>query len=398
MRKKITIDQLIPGMYVVSTNRSWLQLPFFRKKIRDDRAVDKLREHLVTELVIDTERGLDTDGQGGPANPFEFPEVLASNLAQSSQLHREVINKTAELMDWVGEGKVIDQEMVDEPVNMMIDQILEDPQSMLCVSVLKNTDEYTFNHCVNVSILALFLAKSVGLSRDKMLILGKGALLHDIGKCMVPREIIEKPGRLEDDEAEVVRTHVERGLRYLAKMKDMPKEVFDFVRDHHERIDGSGYPRGLKGDAISWYGRVGAVLDVYDSLIHENYYKGAMDPLSVLDSMREKVGSLYDPRAFNALADCLGAHPPGTILMLDTGEIAISFEPNYNNPNRPKILLMTKEDGTFHDHPVPVDLEACREGTATHLRTILSPMTQDEIPFDPFEILGNFSLQGTDLG
>ena len=228
--------------------------------------------------------------------------------------------------------------------------------------------------------------------------LGKGALLHNIGKCMVPREIIVKPGKLDPDEVEIVKTHVERGLRYLTKMRGIQKEVLDLVRDHHERVDGSGYPRGLVGDEISWYGRVGAVLDVYDALIHESYYKGSMDPLAVLEEMRASVGTLYDKRAFDSLADCLGKHPPGTILMLDSGEIAISFEPNYDNASRPKVLLVTCPDGSFYEHPMPVDLTATREGTSVYQRTILATMSLDEIAFDPLQILGNFSLQGTDLG
>jgi len=400
MKKKISIDQLTPGMYVTSTNRGWLQLPFFRRRIKDQRAIQKLVGYHVTEVVIDTEKGIDlpAESESQRPDPFDHPEILHENLARSSRLHGKVIEETQAMMALAERGEPIDPALIDQPVNELIDQIMDDPQSLLCVSVLKNTDEYTFNHCVNVSILSLFLAKSVGLGRDKMLELGKGALLHDIGKCMIPSEIIVKPGRLDEDEAEVVKTHVERGLRYLTKVSGISKGVLDFVRDHHERIDGSGYPRGLKGDEITWYGRVGAVLDVYDALIHKNYYKGSMDPISVLSQMRASVGSLYDAKAFESLAECLGEHPPGTILMLDTGEISIVFEPNYTDAARPRVLLMTQQDGSFHEHPVAVDLTETEDGGDGYTRSVLATMTLEEIPFDPFQILGSFSLQGTDIG
>jgi len=387
-------------MYVASTNRSWLQMPFFRKMIKDQSAIAKLRAYRVTDLVIDTNRGkdLDTGAESHPVSPFNHPEILHQNLSKSSAVHKQAVEKTGEIMDAVRDGKDLDEKTVGLPVDQMMDMIIEDPQSLLCVSVLKNTDEFTFNHCVNTAILGLFLGKTMGLSEAELLRLGKGALLHDIGKCMIPKEILAKPGRLSSEEVAEVQTHVARGVKYLGKMKNLPVEVIHFTQDHHERLDGSGYPRGLLGDAISWHGRVGAVLDVYDALIHENYYKTSDDPNAVLEIMKKDVGTQYDEKAFNALSDCLGTHPPGSILMLDTGEVAITFAPDIKNPFRPKVLLMTREDGSFCEHPIPIELTETLPGESSFKRSIVTVMSLEEIPFDPFKILDNYSLQSSDIG
>lgn len=397
MKKKIDIGQLRPGMYVASTNRSWLHLPFFRRKIRNEQTVKKLKAAGVTEVVIDLRKGDDIGGDAGKKlNPFDHPEVLAENLAASAKVHDQVLEGTRDLMETVRSGGEMDSKEADAQVNLLMDQIMDDPQSMLCISVLKNADEYTFDHCVNSSILALFVGKNMGMPPEELLLFGKGALLHDIGKCMIPNDIIVKPGKLTPEEAAVVRTHVDKGVRYLKKTTGMQEEIIQMVAHHHERMDGSGYPEGLKGDDISWHGRLLGVLDAYDTMIHENYYKDSTDPTEVLKDLVSTVGPLYDERAFKALSDCLGIYPPGTILMLDSGEIALTYQPNTHNPYRPKVLLLTRVDGSFHTQPVPVALTETIAGQHKYKRSILTTMSLEDTNFNPFEIMSKYSLQSND--
>ena len=145
---------------------------------------------------------------------------------------------------------------------------------------------------------------------------------------MIPNEVLTKPTSLTLEETALIKTHVEKGVRYLQKIKGIEPEVLEIVANHHERLDGSGYPNGLRGEAIGRFGSIAAVLDVYDALIHENYYKASKDPGGVLRKMREGSGVLYEERALKALTDCLGIYPPGSLLMLDSGEMAVSWEPN----------------------------------------------------------------------
>ncbi len=394
MKKKISIDQLEPGMYVVSTNRSWLQIPFFRKRIKSREIVEKLRSYRVTDVVIDTDRGRDisASSSSGPVDPFNHPEVLAANMSRSVVLHSRVMNETAEMMDDIRSGKGFSEKKADRQVNLLIDQVMEDPQSLLCVSVLKNADEFTFNHCVNTAILALFVGQSLGQSRSELLNFGKGALLHDLGKCMVPKDILMKPGKLNQEEETTIKTHVERGVNYLKKMNVVSTEVMQFAHEHHERMDGSGYPRGLKGDQISWCGKLAAVLDVYDAITHENYYKNSEDPKSVLEFIAKGGSSLFDPKAYKALSDCVGLYPPGTLLMLDTGEMAVSYEPNNRVPDRPRVLLLTRKDGSFCPSPEPVDLAETRSEDDAHIRSIVTAMTHEDANFNPFQIIEKYSL------
>jgi len=395
MKKKISIDQLVPGMYVVSTNRSWLQIPFFRKRIKSREIVQKLKAYRVTEVVIDTERGGDLPDSSsfGPLNPFDHPEILARNMNQSMAAHSKVLSETTKIMEDVRNGEGFTEKKADEQVNLLIDQVMEDPQSLLCISVLKNADEFTFNHCVNTAILSLFVGQFLGMSRDGLLQFGKGALLHDLGKCMIPREILMKPGKLNQEEEAIIKTHVHKGLDYLKKMNVASEEVLLFAGEHHERMDGSGYPNGLRGDQISWYGKLAAVLDVYDAITHENYYKNSEDPKSVLEFIASGGSKSFDPKAYKALSDCVGLYPPGTLLMLDTGEMAVSYEPNNRSPDRPKVLLLTRVDGGFCATPEPIDLtEPKGNDPSQFLRSIVTAMTHEDANFNPFEIIEKYSL------
>ncbi len=393
MQKKITIDQLRPGMYVVSTNRSWISLPFFRKSIQNQRTIDKLRKASVTDLVIDLDRGVDVeialDSARGDLPAAGSGAAIQRQAEQASQIQTMVFQQTAELMEEIRAGKMITEEQADQQVGLLMDQIFEDPQSMLCVSVLRNANEIVFDHCVNLSILALFVGKSMQLDEVALLNLGKAALLHDIGKCMLPKEIINKKGRLSRSEQEHLRQHVDRGLAYLAKMKNVPAVITDFVGQHHEYLDGSGYPRGLKGDEISFYGKLAGVLNAYDAMIHRDGANRPVDPRAALGELKEQVGRLYDAKAFKWLVDCLGPYPPGTILMLDSGEMAVAFEPNHTEPEEPKILILTQLDGTFRDQPLPAQVgEAVGEENLE--RRIVTPMTLEDTNFNPLDILAKY--------
>lgn len=395
MKKKISIDQLEPGMYVVSTNRSWLQIPFFRKRIRSREIVEKLKAYRVTQVVIDTERGRDLSlgSSSTSADPFNHPEILAKNMGGSIAVHDKVFAETNQMMEDVRSGRGFTEQKADQQVNLLIDQVMEDPQSLLCVSVLKNADEFTFNHCVNTAILALFVGQFLGMSRDGLLQFGKGALLHDLGKCMIPKEILMKPGKLNREEEAIVRTHVEKGANYLKKMNVASEPVLQFAQEHHERMDGSGYPNGLKGDEISWHGKLGAVLDVYDAITHENYYKSSEDPKSVLEFIASRGSRQFDPKAYKALSDCVGLFPPGTLLMLDTGEMAVSYEPNNRVPDRPRVLLLTRKDGAFCPNPEPIDLSEPLNGDeSSYARSIVTAMTHEDANFNPFQIIEKYSL------
>lgn len=394
MKKRIRINQLRPGMFVASTNRSWLHLPFFRRKIRDMQTIEKLKAAGVTEALIDLRKGDDLASED-QSDTFDLPEVISASLNRSTSVHAQVLAGTTALMEKVREGGEVLAQEADAQVNLMLDQIMADPQSMLCISVLKNVDEYTFTHCVNTSILGLFVGKSLNLPRHELLELGKGVLLHDIGKCMIPTSILAKPGKLDEQESIIIRSHVVKGVRYLQKMKGISRTVLEIVSQHHERIDGSGYPAGLEGSQISWFAKICTVLDVYDALIHENYYKDSKDPTNVLKKMASCVGTAYDEAAFRALADCIGIYPPGTILMLDSGEIAVAYEPNSQNPYRPKVLLLTDVDGSFHSKLTPVHLTETIAGKHKYKRSILTTMSLEDTNFNPFEIMGKYSLQST---
>ncbi len=380
---------------MATTNLSWLQLPFFRKKIPNQSTIDKLRASGVQEVIIDLNRG-DTLAPGAESHlvdPFDHPELLIENVNRSVQVHDQLLHQTKDMMEQVRAGKELDPRQADAQVDAMIDQLIEDPQSMLCVSVLKNSDEYTYDHCVNTAILALFIGKSLNLPERELMVLGKGMLLHDIGKCMIPHSVLTKPGRLTTEEAQVVKSHVAKGVAYLRKTNQLEQQVLTMVTQHHERLDGTGYPDGLMGDQIEPLGRLAGLIDVYDAMIHENHYKDSDDPTAVLKELSGSIGTKFDATAFKSLSDSIGIYPPGTILMLDTGEIALAFQPNARNPYRPRILLLTAKDGSFYSQPMPTCLTDTEPDQKTFKRSILTTMSLEDTNFNPFKILRSYAPQ-----
>ncbi|CAM2069475.1 HD-GYP domain-containing protein [Sulfidibacter corallicola] len=386
MKKKIAIDQLRPGMYVHSLNRSWIRLPFFSNPIRNVETVTKLRAYEVTEVVIDTSRGLDVPPET-PMGMGETAEDVLQQVHESAKVHAEAGAETSALFRDVQDHLDFDDARTDRQVQNLTDQVFRDPHSMLCLSVLRNADTYTYEHSVNVCILALFLGRSLNLSQEELFLLGKGALLHDIGKCMIPQELLQKTGTLTDEETRIMQNHVELGVDYLRRAGSLPEPGLSFISHHHERLDGSGYPRGLKSDAISRFGKLAAVLDIYDAMLHRNHYKEPIDPHTVLLTMRAMVDTQLDPDAYRALCQCLGPYPPGTLLMLNSGEMAIAFEPNGDSPERPRSLLITTPDGTIRGQPIPCDLT--QSGTDKHgyARSIVTAINNSDILFNPLDII-----------
>ncbi len=388
MRKRIAVDQLRPGMCVVSADRGWLRVPFVRKFVSDETVVEALKRERVGEVVIDTDRGEDLAGprvspSGGPAG---LPETLAARMAEASQLRRRAMEKVGEMTRRMSRGEAFDESDLSWMGQALVEKMREDPMPMLSVSALSNDGDYHASHSVSLAVLTLHVAKSAGCSVEEMTLLAEGALLHDIGKGMAPEALLRKPGKLTPEEAKVVRMHAVLGAEYLQSRAILPKEVVWFVSHHHERMNGSGYPNGLRGDDISWHGRVGGLLDVYDALVHENYYKDSADPAFVLKLMGRWVGDLYDPEAYGLLANSMGPYPVGTVLLLDTGELAVSCQPNGSISDRPVVALVSYTDGSPRRTADLTPLTD-KDGVGEYRRTVVKSIPLQEVHFNPLTVM-----------
>ncbi|TCP55580.1 HD-GYP domain-containing protein (c-di-GMP phosphodiesterase class II) [Tumebacillus sp. BK434] len=241
----------------------------------------------------------------------------------------------------------------------VFEDILYDLQSkkqvMLQLTGIYTTDNYLYSHSVNVGIYSAALGMALGLKRDALIDLGIGALLHDIGKTMVPMEILMKPGKLTDEEYALMKQHAFWGYEILKEHDDIPLISAHCALQHHERLDGSGYPRSLQGDGIHLYGQIVGIADVYDALTSNRVYRKAYLPHEALEILFASTGQ-FDGDLIRKFRDNVALYPLGLTVTLNSGETAVVVDINTKYPHRPILRVLKDAEGRDLQHPHEVDL------------------------------------------
>lgn len=231
-------------------------------------------------------------------------------------------------------------EVINQMVGDIIDDIMSNKQLMVNMMDLKLFDDYTFYHCVNVGVLSIVMGMALGLNKDQLQKLGLAGLLHDIGKVFIPKEILNKPGKLTDQEYEEMKSHTSKGFRYLKEKFNIPTSSYVGVLQHHERYDGKGYPNSISGEKISLFGRIIAVADVYDALTSNRPYREALIPSEAVEFIMASSKAVFDPVVVNTFIQKVAPYPIGTCVILSDEKVGIVVE-NYSECClRPKIKII----------------------------------------------------------
>lgn len=393
MRKRISIDQLKIGMKVEKLDRSWLATPFLRHRftITTSEQITQLYASGVQQLDVETDGSDQASLQDQPAMPMEtgttqplLPPVepapssipFAEELPAAKQAYRAAKEIIHHAMDDVRMGRALNMEAVSEVVGSMADSILRSPDALTSLSRLKQFDEYTFFHSVNTSILALSVGRHLGYERQPLLQLGTGMLLHDIGKTKIPIEILNKPGRYGADEFEIMKHHVLRGAEILSNTTGLTDVFLKPTLEHHERVDGTGYPHRRTKTDLSQFGRIAAIVDIYDAVTSDRcYHKGKTphDTLQLLYQLGTK--GHVDGELVQQFVQVVGVYPVGSCVSLNTGETAIVKQVNHHDPLRPVVLLMTDEAGHRRSSPLDLDLAEQVQPPPRTIAVILDPAT-----------------------
>lgn len=306
MRKRIPLNELAVGMYVTRLDKRWMDTPLLthHMRIKDAAQLATLRACGVRYVEIDTEKG--ATGTCSEAVTPVSAETLADRLRQRTEevrpagaqgsvptseqvsfedelpAAREVYQKAKAVIQQalqdVRMGREIHTDAVGKVVDRLADSVLRNPDSLTSLSRIKRYDEYTFFHSVNTAVLSLALGQTLGMDRGALHHLGMGALLHDVGKMRIPVRILNKPGRLKDAEFEIVKQHALRGAEILSRTTRLEERVIQPALEHHERIDGTGYPFGKQKDTLSQFGLISSVVDIYDAITSDRVYHKAIPP------------------------------------------------------------------------------------------------------------------------
>lgn len=256
------------------------------------------------------------------------------------KVYRKAVEVVKEAMEEVRLGKIPSSSEVKAVINAMVGQVLENRSAILGLSMIKSYDEYTFHHCVNVSILSVALGEGVGMPQDTLSDLGVGAILHDIGKIETYEEIIRKPGPLNEEEWKEVRKHPSRGAEILRNMNGVSELSIRIVLEHHLKYNRKGYPDMEGVGSQSEPSMCVSIADCYDALTTLRPYHMPFNPGNALEKMRSLSGKDFEPHLLDRFVEVLGIYPPGTLIRLNTNEIAVVKAPNPKEPTRPEVRLI----------------------------------------------------------
>ena len=374
MAKKISIEQLKPGMYVSDIGSDWMSHPFLRSAfaVKDEAMVQKIAQSGIHEVYIDPSKGddvvdaptteevteeIEREMLKVATEPVAERKVSAGEeLERAKKIHGEANLIIRNIMQDVRLGKQVTVDKAEPVVEKLTDSILRNAGALLSLCRVKNKDDYTFQHSVSVCALLVSFCRARGMDAKTIHLAGIGGLLHDIGKVKVPDKILNKPGRLTEDEFKVMKCHVVESKKILSETDGITDTSIQVAAQHHERHDGSGYPEGLKGEAITMMGQMAAICDVYDAITSTRVYHKGMTPHDALSKIFEWSKFHFNPALVQSFLRAIGIYPVGTLVMLESGMLGVVMEQSGSNLLQPAVKVFYDSKRKQYLTPKEVDL------------------------------------------
>lgn len=352
----IKVADLKVGMYVSKLDKPWLETSFLYHgfMLKHQADIDAISDQCAF-VFIDVNKQSKALAMATESVPYSKewlesrtpPERLASfrdEIEHAGVVYQQTIFAIKSFMEDLRLGRPISFKLPKKAVADCVDSILHTPDALLWMTQLKNRDFYTSQHSLNVCILAIILGRQIDLPAEDLKTLGLCGMLHDMGKLHVPLEILNKPGPLTPSELETVQNHTDLGWKLLRASGELPASVVDVAHNHHERLDGMGYPRRLSSGHISPLTRIIAIADMYDTITSDCPYQKRRTHPDAIAIMTSQCGNHIDTGLTYKFIECLGVYPPGSILEMTNGEIAIVIEVDQKKRLKPKVILLLDED------------------------------------------------------
>lgn len=365
MIKNIPIKDLEVGMYVTAVTKQHGKISVKSKGwVKSQALLEQLIKKGIDEVEIDTDKTLkqaqpeDKESKTAEAQqtiPYKTTPVN-QEIKRADKLYKQAKSLQSKILRDISIGHEIELEPAQELTSQLIDSIFRNQDALSCISRIREKDAYLMEHSLNVSILISMFAKHLKMPRETIETLALGAFLHDIGKILIPDEILHKPGKLTEAEFEIMKSHVTQGVTALKAVKGISQEVINIVIQHHEKLDGKGYPNGLTGDQIDQAGRMITIVDIYDAMTAERVYKKGMSPSAALKIMLGLTPNSLDSALLQQFIKCVGVHPVGSLVQLTSGKLAIVTESNPSNPLCPIVKVFYHTKYQRHSEIKDIDL------------------------------------------
>lgn len=431
LTQEISVDELEIGMYVAQLDRPWLETPFLFQGfyIRDYDEVKELstycqrvyvsRESLPpktaaatqalqtnssprSEIVRDKKRfslrslfrraPADSPNQGFEQTNVIYEEQtsLKEETSVATAVHENAVVTVEGVMQNLKKSGSIEIDQLESAVKPMVDSMLRNPAALACLVRMQKKDDYLYQHSLASSVWATILGRQIGLNREDLDVIALGAMVLDVGKTQLPDELLTRPSKLDDNEKKLMRMHVQFGLEILNKADNVDSRIIEMVAHHHERYNGTGYPAKLSGNDIPVFGRIAGIVDAYDAMITPRPYATLLSSYDALRKLRVLADVEFQAEIIEQFTKAIGAFPTGTLVEMNTGEVAIVTKQNPIRRLRPEVMVIMDAQKNLLENFRVIDLNEERvTQEATHSLWIESGLPPGKYGIDPSEFYLN---------
>ena len=373
--------------------------------------IKRLRDHEIERIAFD--RGVTADeisafvhaiaslgAKGTPDQPLQYPHIhigrinaderrndgIGSDMAAIRQLYTNAVSTAQTVWESATVEGMPDVPAALQAVEGLAEAVTQNRTALVALTAMRNYDNYTFTHMVNVSILTMGQARALGIEGRLLREFGLSALMHDIGKVRTPKEILNKPDKLTDDEFAVMRRHTVDGAEILRRTPEMPIMAPVVAFEHHLRLDGTGYPFGVRRQSLNLGTMLCSISDIYDAMRSQRAYQQAFPTERILAVLKRNDGTQFDQHLVRRFVQLLGIYPPGNLVRLTTGEIAVVAKVHAPDPYRPRVRVLFSASGARLDLPFERNLwEPAAPGAPPD--SVVGPVDPAEFGIDPLNFL-----------
>lgn len=366
-------DELEIGMYITHLDRPWAETPFplqgfcirsngeiallkkYCRNVYIDRRYEPPHHDKSTGSYSYTAKSSENDALPLPqsTNVYRDTTDVEQEMTVATATYENLSARIKTLFKPFQSIEDIDVELLEQSVSGMVESIIRNPEALNRLTLLKEKDDYTYNHSINMAIIAVVFGRHLGLAEEDLHILAWGALFCDVGKVKLPVELINKAGKFSDDEFAVSKQHIRHSIDLAGSIPNFPDKAIEIIQYHHERFDGGGYPEGLKGKEIPIFCRIVSIADDYDAMINERPYAQPISPHEAIRELYALRNMAYQAELIEAFIQAVGVYPLGTLVELNTGQVGVVISQNKIRHLKPKIMLaLDKNKAAYRKYPI----------------------------------------------